>query len=73
MNPASIVSFEEFSLIQKDLGRIVCASGGFDPIHPGHVSYIYESKQYGDTLVVLVNGDYFLKTKKYIQVYIFAA
>jgi cytidyltransferase-like protein len=38
--------------------------GGFDPIHPGHVSLILESKQYGDVLVVIVNGDNFLKTKK---------
>ena len=61
---AKIVSFAEFDLIRDSLGTIVCTSGGFDPIHPGHLSCIYESKQFGDTVVVIVNGDAFLKDKK---------
>jgi D-beta-D-heptose 7-phosphate kinase/D-beta-D-heptose 1-phosphate adenosyltransferase len=61
---ARIVNFEEFDQIRDQLGRIVCTSGGFDPIHPGHASCIVESKQYGDTLVVVVNGDGFLQRKK---------
>jgi cytidyltransferase-like protein len=64
MKPAHIVTFEEFDQIRDTLGTIVCASGGFDPIHPGHVSYIHDSKQYGNTLVVIVNGDTFLRNKK---------
>jgi D-beta-D-heptose 7-phosphate kinase/D-beta-D-heptose 1-phosphate adenosyltransferase len=64
MKPASIISFEEFETLRHKLGTIVCTSGGFDPIHPGHVSCIHDSKQYGDTLVVVVNGDTFLKNKK---------
>ncbi len=64
MKPAPIISFEEFDKLREKLGKIVCTSGGFDPIHPGHVSCLYESKQYGDTLVVIVNGDNFLKSKK---------
>ena len=58
------VTFAEFDRIRDSLGRIVCTSGGFDPIHPGHASCIIESKQYGDTLVVVVNGDNFLTAKK---------
>lgn len=61
---AKIISFEEFSKIRKHLGKIVCTSGGYDPVHPGHLSCIIESKQYGDTLVVVVNGDWFLTNKK---------
>jgi cytidyltransferase-like protein len=61
---AQIVTFEEFNQIRSQLGRIVCTSGGFDPLHPGHASCILESKQYGDTLVVVVNGDSFLQRKK---------
>lgn len=64
MQPARIVSFDEFDKLRPSLGKIVCTSGGFDPIHPGHVSCIHQSKQYGDTLVVVVNGDNFLKVKK---------
>ncbi len=61
---APILSFEEFDKIRSGLGKIVCTSGGFDPLHPGHASCIVDSKQYGDTLVVIVNGDSFLKKKK---------
>ena len=61
---AQIVSFEEFTKLRPKLGKIVVTSGGFDPIHPGHISCIIESKKYGDTLVVIVNGDAFLTTKK---------
>jgi D-beta-D-heptose 7-phosphate kinase/D-beta-D-heptose 1-phosphate adenosyltransferase len=61
---AQIMSFEEVDRNRPHLGRIVATSGGFDPIHPGHASCIIESKQYGDTLVVIVNGDDFLVRKK---------
>lgn len=61
---AKIVSFEEFAKLRPKLGKIVATSGGFDPIHPGHISCIIESKKYGDTLVVIVNGDAFLTAKK---------
>lgn len=64
MEPAKIISFEEFDLLRPTLGKIVCTSGPFDPIHPGHSSCIHESKKYGDTLVVIVNGDNMLKLKK---------
>lgn len=61
---APIISFEDFAKLRPKLGKIVATSGGFDPIHPGHISCIIESKKYGDTLVVVVNGDAFLTTKK---------
>ena len=63
-NYAEIVSFENFAKLRNDLGKIVCTSGGFDPLHPGHATCIIESKQFGDTLVVIVNGDSFLTQKK---------
>ncbi len=64
MKPAPIITFEEFEILRPELGKIVCTSGGFDPIHPGHASCIYESKKFGDTVVVIVNGDTFLRNKK---------
>lgn len=36
---------------------IVCTTGFFDPLHPGHISCIRESAKLGDILVVVVNGD----------------
>ncbi len=64
MKYAKVVNFEELDSVRESLGRIVCTSGGFDPLHPGHASCIIESRQYGDTLVVVVNGDAFLTAKK---------
>lgn len=61
---ANIVTFDEFSELRGNLGQIVCTSGGFDPIHPGHTTCLVESKALGDTLVVVVNGDGFLTQKK---------
>jgi cytidyltransferase-like protein len=63
-NYADIICFEDFEKLRSGLGKVVCTSGGFDPLHPGHASAIIESKQFGDTLVVIVNGDNFLTKKK---------
>ncbi len=64
MQKAKIVTFDEFDSLRNSLGKIVCTSGGFDPVHPGHLSCFFDSKQYGDTLVVVVNGDSWLVEKK---------
>jgi len=62
---APIVSLDDFKKLRPHLvGTIVATSGGFDPIHPGHISCIMESRKYGDILVVAVNGDGFLRLKK---------
>lgn len=63
---AEIISFEDFNKLKllKDLGKIVATSGGYDPVHPGHLYGIHESKKLGDTMVVIVNGDNFLRAKK---------
>lgn len=44
--------------------KIVCVSGGFDPIHVGHVRMIQEAAALGDELVVIINNDHWLKKKK---------
>jgi D-beta-D-heptose 7-phosphate kinase/D-beta-D-heptose 1-phosphate adenosyltransferase len=43
---------------------IVAVSGGFDPIHIGHVRLINEAKALGDYLVVILNNDNWLRSKK---------
>jgi len=43
---------------------VVAVSGGFDPIHIGHVEMFYEAKAMGDELVVILNNDNWLQKKK---------
>ena len=43
---------------------IVLITGGFDPLHAGHISYINAAKKLGDVLVVGVNSDDWLRRKK---------
>src|SRR3989338_1572606 len=43
---------------------IVAVSGGFDPIHVGHVRLFAEAKKLGDELVVILNNDNWLHKKK---------
>tara|TARA_B100000900_G_scaffold336643_1_gene298416 strand:- start:303 stop:731 length:429 start_codon:yes stop_codon:yes gene_type:complete len=44
--------------------KIIVVSGGFDPIHSGHIEYIKAAKKLGDTLVVALNSDDWLIKKK---------
>lgn len=43
---------------------IVVVSGGFDPLHSGHISYINEAKRLGEYLIVALNSDNWLTRKK---------
>jgi D-beta-D-heptose 7-phosphate kinase/D-beta-D-heptose 1-phosphate adenosyltransferase len=43
--------------------NIVIVTGGFDPIHSGHISYIHDAQNYG-RVVVGVNSDEWLIKKK---------
>jgi D-beta-D-heptose 7-phosphate kinase/D-beta-D-heptose 1-phosphate adenosyltransferase len=52
------------SKINKKNHKIVMVSGGFDPVHIGHVRMFKEAKKLGDKLVVVVNNDNWLKLKK---------
>ncbi len=42
----------------------VAVSGGFDPLHVGHIRYFKEAKKLGDKLIVILNTGKFLKEKK---------
>ncbi|MEK7541721.1 MAG: N-acetylneuraminate synthase family protein [Patescibacteria group bacterium] len=43
---------------------VVAVSGGFDPVHVGHIELFREAKKLGDTLVVILNNDHWLAKKK---------
>ena len=44
--------------------NIVLITGGFDPLHSGHIDYINAAKELGDVLVVGLNSDEWLTLKK---------
>jgi cytidyltransferase-like protein len=44
--------------------RIVLITGGFDPLHSGHIAYINSARELGDSLIVGVNSDEWLRRKK---------
>ncbi len=43
---------------------VVVVSGGFDPVHIGHVRMFQEARALGDRLVVVLNNDNWLMKKK---------
>jgi cytidyltransferase-like protein len=43
---------------------VVLVTGGFDPIHSGHLAYFKAAKELGDKLVVGINSDEWLTRKK---------
>ena len=42
----------------------IVVSGGFDPVHIGHLKLLEEAKLLGDHLTVILNSDKFLRDKK---------
>ena len=43
--------------------KIILVSGGFDPVHSGHIKLIEDASKYGE-VVVLLNSDKWLRKKK---------
>jgi cytidyltransferase-like protein len=44
--------------------KIVLITGGFDPVHSGHIAYINAARKLGDILVIGLNSDDWLTRKK---------
>ena len=44
--------------------KTVIVSGGFDPIHSGHIEYFKSAKELGEKLIVALNSDEWLIDKK---------
>ena len=44
--------------------KVSLVTGGFDPIHSGHLRYFERAKDFSDYLIVGLNGDPWLKRKK---------
>lgn len=46
------------------MSRLVAVSGGFDPLHVGHIEYLQSAAELGQELIVIVNTDAWLMQKK---------
>ena len=46
------------------MSKVVLVTGGFDPLHSGHIEYFKSAKKLGDHLIVGVNSDEWLTRKK---------
>jgi len=54
----------EYSPEKFNKKRVVMVSGGFDPVHVGHLEMFKEAKKLGDVLIAVVNCDSWLVRKK---------
>ena len=43
---------------------LTVVSGGFDPLHSGHINYLKSARKLGDRLLVLLNSDNWLIEKR---------
>ena len=44
--------------------KLIVVSGGFDPIHSGHIAYFKSAKSHGDKLIVALNSDAWLEKRR---------
>jgi cytidyltransferase-like protein len=64
--------YTRYTLLMKRLKKkvakkkpvVVAVSGGFDPVHIGHIRMFEEAKKLGDKLIVILNNDNWLADKK---------
>ena len=61
----SLAEMEQTVMHLKGLGyRVVLTSGSFDLIHLGHVKYLVRAKEFGGVLVVGVDSDAKIRSRK---------
>ena len=60
----TVASKKKTSSAKKKNKKVVFVSGGFDPVHIGHVRMFKEAKALGHKLIVVINNDHWIKLKK---------
>lgn len=61
-----ILPLNQVELIKRQSGTntLVLVGGCFDLLHYGHYTFLQRARQLGDTLVIALESDEFIKTKK---------
>ena len=52
--------------MKKTSDDIVCVSGGFDPVHVGHLKMMQEASRYGKVVAIVNSDEWLMKKKGYI-------
>lgn len=47
-------------------GKVIAVSGGFDPLHVGHVRMINHAAAYGQVVVILNSDEWLMRKKGYV-------
>ena len=45
---------------------LVAVSGGFDPVHIGHIRMIQDASRYGDVMVIINSDEWLMRKKGYV-------
>ena len=45
---------------------LIAVSGGFDPVHIGHIRMIRDASRYGDVMVIINSDDWLMRKKGYV-------
>lgn len=51
---------------EKKIKKLIAVSGGFDPLHVGHVRMITEAAKHGDVLVIANSDEWLMRKKGYV-------
>ncbi len=46
--------------------KTICVSGGFDPVHIGHLRMMQEAAKYGDVIAIVNSDEWLMRKKGYI-------
>ena len=52
--------------MSKEREKVIAVSGGFDPIHVGHIRMIREAAQHGDVVAIANSDEWLMRKKGYI-------
>lgn len=50
-------------MIKNSKAKTIVISGGFDPIHPGHIAMIEDARKYGEVHIVANSDDWLVRKK----------
>lgn len=53
-------------MADRDGDKVICVSGGFDPVHVGHLRMMQEAAKFGRLIVIVNSDDWLMRKKGYV-------